>query len=114
MTERDSGFFHHRTDAHGILLFAASTSPQEAPVPLASLAVAHLVDIGITAIQAARASHAPAQRFNKLHGCKLVSARPWYCGDDCGLIGSHFSLSLCHDFNIMHLDTLVKTILILM
>lgn len=108
VAQRNPAVFHYRADAHGILLFAAPASPQEPLVPFASLAVLHLVDIGIAAVQAARAGHAPTQRFDKLHGGKLVGARPWYSSDDCGLVGSHFSLSLSHDFKIIHYDTCVK------
>ena len=77
MAERDARIFDDRADAHGVLLLAAVALPQKPLIALASLAIRHLVNIGVAATLAARAALAPSQRFDEFHRCEFIGARFW-------------------------------------
>ena len=77
MAKWNSAVFHDRADAHGVLLLTAVALPQEPLVALAGLAIRHLVNVGVTATQTARAGFAPAQRFDELNCRKFIGTRFW-------------------------------------
>ena len=64
-----------------------------------------LIHVGVTALDAARPALAPAQRFDKLDSRKLIGACLWQRGHNRRLVGTCLSLSLCHDHNLIYLDT---------
>ena len=77
MAKRDAAIFHHCANAHGMLLLTAVALPQKPLVALAGLAIRHFVNVGIAAPLAARATFAPAQRFDELNCRKFIGARLW-------------------------------------
>jgi len=60
MAERDAAIFHDGADADGVLFLTAVALPEKPFVALSSLAIRHLVNVGIAATLAARAGLAPA------------------------------------------------------
>ena len=66
MAQRNQTLFENRTDADGVLLLAAVAHPQKSLVALPGLAIRHLVNVGIAAARATRASYAPTPCLEKL------------------------------------------------
>jgi hypothetical protein len=75
MAQGEAGFLPHHTDAHGVLLPAATAAPQVPPVALTST-VKHLVDLSRPAMDADWIT-CPSHCLEKLYGGKLVGAGKW-------------------------------------
>src|SRR6266705_728812 len=80
MLERDRAVLKHGTLTHGVLPFAIVAAPAEIRLPLASLAVLHLIDLEATA-QRTKRLVAPSLLLDELHRRLLVLAGERKGGD---------------------------------
>lgn len=85
VSKRDSGVLEDGPDPNGELLVAATTSPEEPTIPLAGLAILHLIHLYIPTAGAAGCI-SPSHILKEFDGVSLVSTSPWDGFDDFRLV----------------------------